>query len=100
MTKFGFQDEEECARARDAIARQWYPHLPLNFPEASQQSAEVTNPQAATPQAATPKKQKAVPGGQNTNTAAKKARVATPPRPHNTFRHNLLSLRRPSSQLR
>ena len=30
--KSGFLDDEECARARDAIARQFYPHLKLNFP--------------------------------------------------------------------
>ena len=35
MAESGFKDEEECARARDAVARQFYPHHELNFPEAS-----------------------------------------------------------------
>lgn len=33
--KNGFKDEEECARARDAVVRQFYPHLELNFPDTS-----------------------------------------------------------------
>ena len=50
--------------------------MPLNFPEASQQSAEVT-----TPQAATAKKRKAVPAGRTASAAAKKAKAVTGPTP-------------------
>ena len=34
MQKAGFKTEEECARARDVVARKWFPHLDLNFPKA------------------------------------------------------------------
>ena len=33
MSKGGFKGEVECALARDAVARQWFPHLELYFPE-------------------------------------------------------------------
>ena len=33
VAKTGFNDEEECARARDAVVRQMYPSIPLLFPE-------------------------------------------------------------------
>ena len=33
MCKYGFKDEEDCARARDDVAVLYYPQLRLNFPE-------------------------------------------------------------------
>ena len=76
-TKGGYEDEEECAQARDDAARQWYPHLHYDYAEEKRTFSDPTSTFRPSTSAATNVAKQKSPTHQTTTTAGAKRRRTT-----------------------